>query len=215
MRRVTSLTLMMVLLLLAPMSFAKADDKDKLKDKDSSSGIGVPVSGTFTDQSGGVGKFAGTLTITHFAKVNDGINAVGSIAGTLTDSQGNVVATGLQTVSLPITLSPGATAGTTQTEKPATFTKASFRPSASAVTASAPAAQLSCQILRLSIGTIDLNLLGLVVHLNPVLLIITAVPGAGNLLGNLLCAIVNLLNGGGPLAQIIILLNQLLALLGT
>ena len=78
----------------------------------------------------------------------------------------------------------------------------------------APAAQLSCQILRLSIGAIDLNLLGLTVHLNPVLLIINAVPGPGNLLGNLLCAIVNLLNGGGPLGPIAALLNQLLALLG-
>ncbi|HEY8186716.1 MAG TPA: hypothetical protein VIF64_11630 [Pyrinomonadaceae bacterium] len=51
-------------------------------------------------------------------------------------------------------------------------------------------------------------------HLNPVLLIISAVPGAGNLLGNLLCAIVNLLNGGGPLTSIVALRNQLLALLG-
>lgn len=39
-------------------------------------------------------------------------------------------------------------------------------------------------------------------------------PGAGNLLGNLLCAVVNLLNGAGALAQIANLLNQILALLG-
>ena len=207
MKRVTSLSLMMVLLLLTPLSFARGDDKDKDKDRDSPRGMSVPVAGTFTDAAGGVGRFAGTLTITHFARVNDAINAVGSIAGTLTDSQGNVVATGLQSVSLPITLSSaaGPTVGTTQTVKPATITKASFSPAAM---------QVTCQILRLSIGAIDLNLLGLTVHLNPVLLIINAVPGAGNLLGNLLCAIVNLLNGGGPLAQIITLLNQLLALLG-
>jgi hypothetical protein len=30
---------------------------------------------------------------------------------------------------------------------------------------------------------------------------ITAVPGAGNLLGNLLCAVVNLLNGTGGLTS--------------
>jgi hypothetical protein len=47
------------------------------------------------------------------------------------------------------------------------------------------------------------------VHLN-----ITAVPGAGNLLGNLICAIAGLLNPGGPLTQIVALLNQILDLLG-
>jgi len=43
------------------------------------------------------------------------------------------------------------------------------------------------------LGPLDLNVLGLTVHLNQVVLNITAVPGAGNLLGNLLCAAANLL----------------------
>lgn len=56
----------------------------------------------------------------------------------------------------------------------------------------------SCQILNLVLGPLTLNLLGLVVTIpNPIVLNITAVPGAGNLLGNLLCAVVNLLNPGG------------------
>ena len=46
----------------------------------------------------------------------------------------------------------------------------------------------SCQILDLRLGPLDLNLLGLVVHLDMVHLNITAEPGPGNLLGNLLCA---------------------------
>jgi hypothetical protein len=75
------------------------------------------------------------------------------------------------------------------------------------------ATQASCEILHLELGPLDLNLLGLVVHLDRIVLDITAVPGAGNLLGNLLCAIANLLNAGGPLQQIINLLNQILALL--
>ena len=37
---------------------------------------------------------------------------------------------------------------------------------------------------------------------------IEAVPGAGNLLGNLLCADANLLNGGGALSAIVNLLNE-------
>jgi hypothetical protein len=214
--RFTALTLALSLLLIAPLHVAAAKDKDV-------KGLSAPVTGTFTDQSGGAGKFVGTLTILRFAAVNNRVHAVGHINGTLTDAAGNVVATGLQTVSLPITLSGGAApvpaaARTTPPSKPE-FMKASFtrtEPTASHTAASAPpAAQLSCEILRLSIGAINLDLLGLVVSLNPVLLVITAVPGAGNLLGNLLCAIVGLLDGIGTLAQIVNLLNQLLAILGS
>ena len=75
------------------------------------------------------------------------------------------------------------------------------------------ATQASCEILHLELGPLDLNLLGLVVHLNRVVLDISAQPGPGNLLGNLLCAIANLLNNGGALTQIVNLLNQILALL--
>ena len=68
----------------------------------------------------------------------------------------------------------------------------------------------SCQILDLVLGPLDLNLLGLVVHLDTVHLNITAQRGPGNLLGNLLCGLTNALNGnGGGLANI---LNKLLGL---
>jgi len=53
----------------------------------------------------------------------------------------------------------------------------------------------TCQILNLVLGPLDLNLLGLTIHLNQVVLNISAVSGNGNLLGNLLCAVANLLNG--------------------
>ena len=74
----------------------------------------------------------------------------------------------------------------------------------------------TCEVLHLELGPLDLNLLGLVVHLDRIVLDITAVPGAGNLLGNLLCAIAGLLDGGlgGALGQLTGLLNQLLAILG-
>jgi hypothetical protein len=75
----------------------------------------------------------------------------------------------------------------------------------------------SCQILTLTLGPLDLNLLGLAIHLNQIVLNITAVSGAGNLLGNLLCSVANLLNGGGPLATLLTslagLLNQILGAL--
>jgi hypothetical protein len=78
-------------------------------------------------------------------------------------------------------------------------------------------ATASCEILTLTLGPLDLNLLGLAIHLNQVVLNITAVPGAGNLLGNLLCSVANLLNGGGALSSLLTtvtdLLNQILAAL--
>lgn len=66
------------------------------------------------------------------------------------------------------------------------------------------------------LGPLDLDLLGLVVHLNQVHLNITADAGPGNLLGNLLCAIAGLLDPGplSNLQALVNLLNQILAILG-
>lgn len=72
--------------------------------------------------------------------------------------------------------------------------------------------QASCDILHLVLAPLDLDLLGLQVHLDRVVLNIVAVSGAGNLLGNLLCAVTGLLDGGlsGQLGQLTQLLNQIL-----
>ncbi len=72
----------------------------------------------------------------------------------------------------------------------------------------------TCDILNLILGPLSLNLLGLQIDLNQVVLNITAQSGAGNLLGNLLCAVANLLNRGGPLTGLTGLLNNILRLLG-
>ena len=63
-----------------------------------------------------------------------------------------------------------------------------------------------CNILNLSLGPVDLTLLGLNVHLDncnngPVTVSVTAVPGAGNLLGNLLCDVSHLLDNPGQAAS--------------
>jgi hypothetical protein len=72
----------------------------------------------------------------------------------------------------------------------------------------------ACPILNLVLGPIDLNLLGLRVATNDIHLLIEAIPGPGNLLGNLLCGIANLLNPAAntPLTQLTQVLNALLAL---
>ena len=65
----------------------------------------------------------------------------------------------------------------------------------------------ACSILFLDLGPIFLDVLGLEVDLSRLLLDVSAVPGAGNLLGNLLCAVVGLLDAPGFLIGIINFLN--------
>lgn len=86
-------------------------------------------------------------------------------------------------------------------------------------TAAAAAIPTGCTVLHLDLAPLQLDLLGLVVTLpNPLVVDITAVPGAGNLLGNLLCAVAGLLDGGGLLTNLLgaisALLDRLLSGLG-
>jgi hypothetical protein len=71
--------------------------------------------------------------------------------------------------------------------------------------------QATCDILHLDLGPLSLNLLGLQIDLSRIVLDITAQSGAGNLLGNLLCAVAGLLDNPSGLAK---LLNDILAILG-
>ena len=77
------------------------------------------------------------------------------------------------------------------------------------------ASRATCDILHLVLAPLDLNLLGLKVHLDRVVLNIVAASGAGNLLGNLLCAVTGLLDGGlgGQLGLLTTLLNRILGAL--
>jgi len=151
------------------------------------------VTGTFTNADG-QGTFAGTFVPKKFSVASGVLEATGLLKGTMTDANGTKLGTVSQTVTMPVN-----TGATTDGAK-----------------ANATNQVLACNVLDLVLGPLNLNLLGLVVTLNQVHLNITAVPGAGNLLGNLLCAVAGLLNGGGlsgVLGQIASLLNQILALL--
>jgi hypothetical protein len=67
----------------------------------------------------------------------------------------------------------------------------------------------TCQVLHLELGPLDLSLLGLNVHLNQVVLDITATRGGG-LLGDLLCSLAGALNGNTALSGLVQLLNNIL-----
>ena len=173
------------------------------KDKDSS-GITVPVAAMVsginpaTGQALAAGRFQGTATITSFASDGSTLLAIGTISGIVSDGDA-VVRSVVSNFSVPVTVPTSTAAGTTQT--------------AAALAAVTP--QAVCGILNLQLGPIHLDLLGLVLDTNQINVTLNAVSGAGNLLGNLLCSVTNLLNGGigGALNQIVGLLNQILAAL--
>src|SRR3954452_20366260 len=66
-----------------------------------------------------------------------------------------------------------------------------------------PTADPTCPILNLQLAPIHLNLLGLHVDTSAICLAVGAQSGSGNLLGNLLCGVANLLNSGSPLGNIL------------
>lgn len=72
-----------------------------------------------------------------------------------------------------------------------------------------------CAILNLDLGPIFLNLLGLELVTSPISVDLTAVAGPGNLLGNLLCALVHLLDQNPLGAAVQNLLSRINAILGT
>jgi hypothetical protein len=151
--------------------------------KKSVSPFSIPVVG-----SGGGATFTGTFTLQKFAADAGKVVALGTVTGVITDAGGASTAI-MRNVSLPVSVGDVATA------------------------AAAPGIQplATCPILHLDLGPLALDLLGLQIDLSRIILDITAVSGAGNLLGNLLCAVTGLLDNPSGLAA---LLNQILSILG-
>lgn len=90
-------------------------------------------------------------------------------------------------------------------------------PSAARANAAIAPGARACPVLSLVLGPLSLDLLGLHVDLNRVVLNVVANSGAGQLLGNLLCAVAGLLDGtplSGLLTQLQGLLTQILGIVG-
>jgi hypothetical protein len=120
--------------------------------------------------------FAGRYNVKRFVTTDTGrTKAVGTLKGTMTKKNGDTDRVTKRGVKFLV------------------------RPAASSVTGLPPApgtvapSVVGCEILDLVLGPLDLNLLGLLVHLDRLRLTITAVRGGG-ILGDLLCG----LAGGTP-----------------
>jgi hypothetical protein len=148
--------------------------------------LDVPISGVVQN----AGTIAGTFKISKFAAGGPtGIVAIGQLNGTITDTVGNTRSV-VTSVAWPVTgrSADGAAACDTDSTR-------------------------ACDILELVLGPLHLDLLGLVIDLNQVVLTITGTTGAGDLLGNLLCAITGLFDAASIGQQLVNLLNQLVGVL--
>jgi len=134
---------------------------------------------------------SGTLTATGAGTTAD--NAPTTVPGTVTNLVFSVV-DGVLTASGTFTPTTGA---------PVDF-----------VAALVDAGNATCTILNLTLGPLDLDLLGLGIHLDTVHLVVDATPGPGNLLGNLLCSVAHLLDQGNINNGLANLLNRIFGLLG-
>jgi hypothetical protein len=150
-------------------------------------GLNVDTSGiclSITGESGN-GNLLGNLVCDLANALNNGTGLVSFLNG-LTQHQLNTLLGGLTSI-LNSGVKDAATASLT-----------------SALGATPSVSGPSCNILNLSLGPVNLNLLGLNVSLDncaggPITVSVTATPGAGNLLGNLLCDLSNLLNSNASL----------------
>jgi hypothetical protein len=131
--------------------------------------------------------FSGTYTIDRFTRSGGKQYAVGTVKGRL---KGRRVKR--EDVRIPVALS---------------------RP---AQGAQIPPTPNACQILNLTLQPIDLNLLGLRLRTSRIDLRLEGVPGAGQLVGNLLCGILGILDPQAATpatpSQLTQVLNALLAL---
>src|SRR5829696_5516602 len=116
--------------------------------------------------------FKGTYTIQRFVSRSGKVYSVGTVKGRFKGRR--VTKRG---VMAPATLSSLAAAQGSQLPAPAI-----------------PPTPNACEILRLELGPIDLNLLGLRVRTDEINVLIEGVRGPGNLLGNLLCGITGILD---------------------
>jgi len=159
------------------------------------------VTGTFTNEdTGKQGRMVAKFTPTEFVE-NDGKVAVeGILSGVFTGAK--------LPDGTPRHFSEPVTFDVTDARSTGDATAAGFQSTGAtsggfAAAGFVPASSHGCDILHLDLGPLDLNLLGLQIDLSQIVLDIVAQPGAGNLLGNLLCAVAGLLDPGSPLDNLL------------
>lgn len=178
----------------------------------------VPVAGPLSDAGVAAGSFVGSFTAKRFDIDPDTrqLSLTGVLSGTATLLDGTEVPVVDQAFTTTVELSRASTEGAAAMLRPVSAaTCETADATASFIPVSFRTVQLaSCNVLYLNLGPLHLDLLGLTVDLNQVILDVNAVPGPGNLLGNLLCALLGLLDVTALLTaitQLLTLINNILA----
>jgi hypothetical protein len=159
-------------------------DAGKSAQKGDPAALQLPITGT----AAGGGSFVGTLTVLKFVVRDGQVAAIGIVRGTATSATGAALGTALVgPLTLPVQVGPAVTATTT---------------------AAPVVVQATCPVLHIEIGATNLNVLGLVVVTQPVVLDVSG--DTAGVLGNLVCTVLDTLN---TVVDLVGLLNQLLGLL--
>jgi hypothetical protein len=182
-RRMTASALSLALLLCGAAATAREhDDDDRSRAK-----LYLPIAGT---APGGV-TFAGTLSVQKFSQRGGQPVAIGMVSGSATLSGASLGTVLTGPIEFPVQLAAG-----------------------SALTSNAPISvqqATNCQVLHLDLGAVNLNVLGLTVATQPISIDLSGVTGGTNVLGTLICTILETVNN---VVGLVNLLNQLLGILG-
>ncbi len=183
-RRLTASVLSLALLLGSAAAAARErDDDERSKAK-----LYLPIAGT---AAGGV-TFAGTLSVQKFSQRNGKLVAIGMVSGSVTSSGTPLGTVLVGPIEFPVgDPEPGS-------------------PIASDAPVSVQQAT-TCQVLHLEVGAVNLNVLGLTVATQPISIDLSGVTGGTNVLGQLICTILETV---GNVIGLVNLLNQLLGVLG-
>lgn len=182
-------------LALAAMVISCSDDKSPTAPTNDTQ---PPVAAARRSNTDPIVKQVSNLLVTATDGTSGLFNGTVTITSFATNAAGQLLANG----TLSGTLVGTITDGVTRTIPTTTFTNLLVTPDPQ-----------TCTILHLDLGPIFINLLGLQVTTNEIVIDISAVPGPGNLLGNLLCALLGILDRNPLAAGIGNLLNQINAIL--
>jgi hypothetical protein len=151
----------------------------------------APLQLPITGLVAGGGTFTGTLSLQKFVARDGQVMAIGMVTGSATSATGTPLGTTVVgPIVFPVHVGPGTPIGGT------------------ANPGAAVTPQATCEILHIDIGAVNLNVLGLQVMTQPVVLDISG--DTAGVLGNLVCTILDTVNN---VIRLVGLLNQLLALL--
>ena len=159
--------------------------------------VALPITGTVINTTSGatIGQFNGSFTMNAFTRdsISNIISANGIIGGVITDPTGHVLASGIQSIALPVILSAlSAVELKTPLSAGPRVIPAAFR--AGTRPRVAPMQAGGCGVLQMTVGgAAAVNVMGFNVAVNPAIVNVSS--SASGSVGGLVCQILGLVGG--------------------